>query len=467
MMSMAGGWVFLTVSEAFTLRGRDYRLPGIGSYMHEAIAQGATGAMVAGAAAMVVMIVAVDQLFWRPIVVWSQRFKMDQTAEADRPQSWVLSLLQRSRLFSRVCRDLQRSRIPSLRRIHATRPAPAGASPSAGADVKRSFWRLLVWTLRWLVVASVGVGAAWGAWSLLRLVRALPLHEGATHDDWVGVLAATGASFLRTTAAVVVAALWALPAGILIGRSARWAQRLQPVVQFVASFPAPMLSDALSDEPDEGEPEAASRSSSISERDLPATCINCIGDLECAGSNRMFRRLFAALIAFVVYGAVPSDADAVTDDAGAFEDGKHSRLVESRISGPSLAESGQPHLASEFAGAGHTPLVADSFRQYVGVITLATNPSAAATEAALVPALSACRDRGDLKIHVILGGCEAELVRQMCEHHGFMFSKRRQAGNERVMEFYTDLYYQPPPGHSVDCRPRMRRSCLRRGRRNS
>jgi hypothetical protein len=160
----------------------------------------------------------------------------------------------------------------------------------------------------------------------------------------------------------------------------------------------------------------------------------------------MFRRLFAALIAFLMYGAAPSHAGAATDDAGESEDGKHSRLVESRVAGPLLVKSGQPHLASVFAGAKHTPL-ASSFQQYVGVITLATSPSAVAIEAALVPALSACRDRGDLKIQVTVGGCDAELVRQTCELHGFMFSKCRQAGSDAVMEFYTDLYYQPPLGH--------------------
>src|SRR5205085_1385393 len=74
MMSMAGGWFFLTVNEAFTLGNRDFRLPGIGSYMNEAINQGDTPAMLVAIVAMVSMIVIVDQVFWRPIVVWSQKY---------------------------------------------------------------------------------------------------------------------------------------------------------------------------------------------------------------------------------------------------------------------------------------------------------------------------------------------------------------------------------------------------------
>src|SRR5690348_1379640 len=102
MMSMAGGWFFLTVNEAFTLGNKDFRLPGIGSYMNEAINRGNTPAMLAAIVAMVVMIVVVDQVFWRPIVVWSQRYKMEDTADADKPQSWVLNLLERSRIYNRL-----------------------------------------------------------------------------------------------------------------------------------------------------------------------------------------------------------------------------------------------------------------------------------------------------------------------------------------------------------------------------
>jgi hypothetical protein len=80
----------------------------------------------------------------------------------------------------------------------------------------------------------------------------------------------------------------------------------------------------------------------------------------------------------------------------------------------------------------------------VGVISLATTPGAAANEAALVSALSECRERGNLKIEVIVGDCHPEFVRRTCERHGFSFSKRRHAAGEPVLEFYTDLYYRPP-----------------------
>ena len=124
MMSMAGGWFVLTISEAFPLQGQPYRLPGIGSYMGEAIDKFdphniATWVPICGAvAAMVIMIVAVDQLFWRPIVVWSERFKLEETAEAEKPKSWMLDLLRHARIYTGL-REWWHRRKEANRRIAA------------------------------------------------------------------------------------------------------------------------------------------------------------------------------------------------------------------------------------------------------------------------------------------------------------------------------------------------------------
>src|ERR1700722_10560786 len=110
MMSMAGGWFFLSVTEAFTLKGHGYRLPGIGSYMNEAILQGDVPAMVAAVIAMVLMIVFVDQVVWRPLVAWSQRFKVEDLAATTEPKSWVLSLIRRSAPLRNFLSSLDASR---------------------------------------------------------------------------------------------------------------------------------------------------------------------------------------------------------------------------------------------------------------------------------------------------------------------------------------------------------------------
>jgi NitT/TauT family transport system permease protein len=263
MMSMAGGWFFLTVNEAFTLGDHDYRLPGIGSYMNEAINQHNTPAMLAAIVAMVVMIVAVDQIFWRPIVVWSQRFRMEDLATGDVQQSWVLELLRKSQLYTWIVTiwDMRRRRrqpAPAAAQTAAAPEAlaslPAGTPRQAAASVTEPepnvrqvppdrhgrSGTVLAAFVRWFVLLMLVALGVWGTIDLVRLLVQLPLRD-PSHEDWLSVVLALLASFARTTGAVVLGAAWALPAGIMIGRSAKWSTRLQPIIQVVASFPAPML----------------------------------------------------------------------------------------------------------------------------------------------------------------------------------------------------------------------------------
>jgi NitT/TauT family transport system permease protein len=229
MMSMAGGWFFLTVNEAFTLGDRDFRLPGVGSYMAVAIEKGDQRAMIWAIVAMATMILAVDQLLWRPLVAWSQRFRVEELASSDKPQSWVLDLARRAPIVRRL--HALRLRIAERR---TSRRAPAAPETSAAVPESATGARG-----RALLLAAAGVAAAAvSAWGVLRLVGLL---ASVSRHEWLGLAAALGATFLRTAGALALAAIWTVPAGILIGRSARWSRRLQPVVQLVASFPAPMI----------------------------------------------------------------------------------------------------------------------------------------------------------------------------------------------------------------------------------
>lgn len=231
MMSMAGGWFFLTVNEAFTLGERDFRLPGIGAYMKEAIDQGNVAAMLAAIAVMALMIVLVDQVFWRPIVVWSQRYKVEEQVGDDPPESWMLDLLRRSRFVAWVLRfGLPRG---GPKRLPGANPRLRPRLPTHSEVMAK--------VLRW-AGALIGIGiVAWGAWSLARLLVALPVRDVSKSGDWVRVLLAASMTLLRTTGAILIGAVWAVPVGIAIGLSGKWSQRLQPIIQVVASFPAPML----------------------------------------------------------------------------------------------------------------------------------------------------------------------------------------------------------------------------------
>ncbi len=243
MMSMAGGWFFLTVVEAFTLGDKDFRLPGIGSYMSVAMAKGDSAAMVYGVAAMMIMIIVVDQLFWRPIVAWSQKFKLEETEAATQSGSFVLELLQRSRLLrwvdTRVWAPLVALGQP---RMLATASGPVIAishSETNGSriSVERRLEprKIARKVLGWCAAIVIMAGIVWGTISVARLLGQL---GGA---DWLRVGKLTGLTFVRVFAAVAIGTLWTVPVGVVVGFNPKLSRIMQPVIQMMASFPAPML----------------------------------------------------------------------------------------------------------------------------------------------------------------------------------------------------------------------------------
>ena len=133
MMSMAGGWFFLTACESFELKKQSFRIPGIGSYMKEAIDKSDVPAQLWAILAMVLMIVSLDQLLWRPIVVWAQKFRTEEGAGASDDSSWFLDLLRRSRflVFLERWRKLQSQR--SLDRAAAAAEKVAAAKTAQKA----------------------------------------------------------------------------------------------------------------------------------------------------------------------------------------------------------------------------------------------------------------------------------------------------------------------------------------------
>ena len=227
MMSMAGGWFFLMLSETFVLGEHDYRLPGLGSYMQEALTQGDWLAMGWGVLAMVLMIVLLDQLLWRPLVVWAERFRVEDSAAAVAQESWFLDLLHNSRLV-RWCTDFA-----ARKKYRAPKMAIVGDDLVA------------VWGPRiaWLAFSLLIAGLAWGAWRLMGLLVQVPLVAVGSANDasWWAIVSSTGLTAARVVGSLVLGTMWALPVGLAIGRSPTWSRRMQPVVQVAASFPAPML----------------------------------------------------------------------------------------------------------------------------------------------------------------------------------------------------------------------------------
>jgi NitT/TauT family transport system permease protein len=229
MMAMAGGWFFLMVCESFTLGSRDFRLPGLGAYMSVAIAQRDARAIFAGLAAMVLIIVLVDLCVWRPVIVWVQKFRMEETAAGGRRDTFLLTWLRHSWLAQAAMHAVAH---PISEWLASTAPSlhEPVAHPAAGRRAAR-----LARAAGWL---GTGLGGLLVVWAAVRLVRLL---GHLTPAEWAQVLTGSVLTCLRVSAAVLLGSCWVVPAGIWIGRSEVWRSRLQPFVQVAASFPAPML----------------------------------------------------------------------------------------------------------------------------------------------------------------------------------------------------------------------------------
>jgi NitT/TauT family transport system permease protein len=237
MMSMAGGWFFLTVVEDFTLRDENFhvqhfRVPGVGAYMKEAYDQHNVGAMIAACVAMLLMITLVDQLFWRPLIAWSHRFKLEETEAAERPRSFVYDLVRRSRIGAWL-RDQARAR--RMFRDRGAALEAAGGPETIGVREATERAEKVGKVVGALAALGIAVLAAAGGWHLFRMLATLDAH------DWLHIAASLGVTLLRVIVVLAAGAAWTIPIGVWIGRSPRLSRRLQPVIQAVASFPVPML----------------------------------------------------------------------------------------------------------------------------------------------------------------------------------------------------------------------------------
>src|ERR1051325_8208808 len=248
MMSMAGGWFFLTVSEAFVLGEHDFRLPGLGSYMSLAIERGDTRAEALGVLGMLAMIALLDQLVWRPVVAWSQKFTDEERGSAS--GLWLWERLRRAGLWrlaesawrrgkmtlaAPAVSGLRKAASEALGGPKALGPDPdryPGPANHSEAEARSSMWRQ---GARRVLLVTVGIGAAYG------FVRYVAWLSELAGRDWLYLAGSTATTFVRVILAVALASVWTIPAGVLIGRTPRLARALQPLIQMAASFPAPMI----------------------------------------------------------------------------------------------------------------------------------------------------------------------------------------------------------------------------------
>ncbi len=230
MMSWAGGWFFLMAAEMFSLGNRNYQLQGLGSYLQTAANQGNWNKEIWGLLVLIAVIVAMDQLVWRPLLAWSDKFKMELVEGAVKPRSAVLMILRRSillewlgqKVFAPVTEWTDRLFSRTLPKITHKQPVES-----------------LMGLLRSLLLA----------FSLIALFSAL---EGAFHlmAHWTWsqvlmVLLAVGATLFRVMMSLLISVLWTVPVGVFIGSHPKWAQALTPITQIAASVPATALFPGL------------------------------------------------------------------------------------------------------------------------------------------------------------------------------------------------------------------------------
>jgi NitT/TauT family transport system permease protein len=225
MVSVAGGWFFLMACEMFVLGDRDFRLPGLGSYLQTAASTGDSHAMLWGSVTMILIIVATDQLVWRPVIAWADKFKFEQGESSSRKSSPILYMLQNSTALGWLT---QATVVPVRERIYrglAQRQRELVARPTH-APRKRSQLAAL------LFIVAGGLLVAFAAFRAVELLRHI---HGA---EIVELLKGAVATFLRVNAALLIASAWTIPVGVAIGFHPRLARIAQPLAQIAASYPA-------------------------------------------------------------------------------------------------------------------------------------------------------------------------------------------------------------------------------------
>jgi len=222
MMSVSGGWFFVVASEAITVAGQTIMLPGIGSYIATAIGRSDLAAIGYAVLVMFIVILMYDQLLFRPLLAWSRKFQADPSADADNLRPWFLLVLQRARLF-----DLVQTGILQLNRI-LDEGITTLTRRRAQALERR--WRPQLDFL--FDIALLGLAAVAAMWIVAFIRETVDFSEIA----WVFVLGLATAA--RVLILIGIASLVWVPIGVGIGLRPHLADRVQPIVQFLAAFPA-------------------------------------------------------------------------------------------------------------------------------------------------------------------------------------------------------------------------------------
>jgi NitT/TauT family transport system permease protein len=229
IVSVANGWFFLMVCEMFPVGSRNFRLPGLGSYLQTAASNGDFVAVAWGLLTMILIIVLADQVLWRPLIAWSDKFKFENVESDSRVTSPVLDALRNSRVVGIINRYTfrplaERVYMDLAQRKRNKKPRPERAESSRAATV-----------IYVLAAAAVMVVIGIAAFHAILLLKDIHRREFLT------LLGGAVFTFIRVNAALLIGSLWTIPVGVAIGFNPRLSHIAQPVAQIAASFPATAL----------------------------------------------------------------------------------------------------------------------------------------------------------------------------------------------------------------------------------
>ncbi|MUO78702.1 ABC transporter permease subunit [Agrobacterium vitis] len=223
MMSMSGGWFFVVASEAITVGNTTITLPGIGSYVALAIKQQDILAVFYAVIAMLAIILLYDQLMFRPLVAWADKFRFETTASGVAPSSWMLDLFRKARVtrllvapLNWLARQVWTLRLPKL---------PSLGSKVASPATSRA--------IDWIWIAIIAGMAAWAAYISFDYLRA-----SIGWSEIPTVILYGSITLLRVIVLMAIATLVWVPVGVWIGLRPKLSEKVQPLAQFLAAFPA-------------------------------------------------------------------------------------------------------------------------------------------------------------------------------------------------------------------------------------
>jgi NitT/TauT family transport system permease protein len=227
MMSMSGGWFFVVASEAISVGNTTVKLPGVGSYIAMAIDQQNLPAIGYAIGAMLVVILIFDQVLFKPLVAWADRFRFDQLPSSDEPRSWVLTALRRSHLIDYASRPFAHALRWSFR---VRLPQRSVTATEQRLDTDKNVWSDRFFYLILCLIA------------LLILARLGPfLASGLSFSDLSYAALMGVATMVRVTVLIAIASVIWVPIGVWVGMRPKVARMVQPVAQFLAAFPANLL----------------------------------------------------------------------------------------------------------------------------------------------------------------------------------------------------------------------------------